>query len=113
MRKKVRKNGVKNFINLAWRNARGPQRLSFQKNPSEENREESRLKGENKVECKKWSAKGTYRKASADREPTQDVNTLGGQRPRADSGRKRAFRRARVFLFVGLRGCGFACLGRL
>ena len=35
--------------------------------------EESRLKGENKVECKKWSAKGTYKKASADREPTQDV----------------------------------------
>ena len=46
--------------------------------------EESRLKGEYKVECKKWSAKGTYRKASADREPTTDVNTLGGQRPRAD-----------------------------
>ena len=43
-----------------------------------------RLKGENKVECKKWSAKGTYRKASADREPTTHPNTLGGQRPRAD-----------------------------
>ena len=50
--------GAKEFcFSLAWRNARGPQRLSFQKNPSEENREESRLKGENKVECKKWSAK--------------------------------------------------------
>ena len=59
--------------------------------------EESRLKGEYRVECKKWSAKGTYRKASAEREPTQDLNTLGGQRPRADSGRKRAFRRAKVF----------------
>ena len=81
MRKKGRKNGV---INLARRNVRNPQRLSFQKNPSEENREESRLKGENKVECKKWSAKGTYRKASADREPTTHLNTLGGQRPRAD-----------------------------
>ena len=46
--------------------------------------EESRLKGEYKVECKKWSAKGTYRKASADREPTTHLNTLGGQRPRAD-----------------------------
>ena len=42
------------------------------------------MKGEYKVECKKWSAKGTYRKASADREPTTHVNTLGGQRPRAD-----------------------------
>ena len=56
------------------------------------------MKGAKKVsaqdECKKWSAKGTYRKASADREPTQDVNTLGGPRPRADSKRKRAFRRA-------------------
>ena len=74
--------------------------------------EESRSKGEYKVECKKWSAKGKCRKASADREPTQELNTLGGQRPRADSGRKRAFRRARVFLFVGLGGCGFGCLGR-
>ena len=27
-------------------------------------------------------------------------------------GRKRAFRRARFFLFVGLGGCGFGCLGR-
>ena len=66
---------------LARQNARNPQRLSFQKNPSEENREESRMKGE-------------YRKASADREPTQDLNTLGGQRPRAD--RLRAFRLAGV-----------------
>ena len=81
MRKKRRKKGDEPRIR---RNARRSQRLSFQKNPSEENREESRLKGENKVECKKWSAKGTYRKASADREPTQDLNTLGGQRPRAD-----------------------------
>ena len=72
--------------------------------------EESRLKGEYRVECKKWGAKGTYRKASADREPTTHANTLGGQRPRADSGRKRAFRRARVFLFVGLWVCGFVGL---
>ena len=57
--------------------------------------EESRMKGEYKVECKKWSAKGTYRKASADREPTTHANTLGGQRPRADSKRERAFRQAR------------------
>jgi len=49
----------------------------FKRFPSEENREESQLKGANKVECKKWSAKGTYRKASADREPTTHVNTLG------------------------------------
>ena len=72
--------------------------------------EESRLKGENKVECKKWTAKGTYRKASADREPTTHVNTLGGQRPRADSWRERAFRRARCFVFVGLWVCGFVGL---
>ena len=87
---------------LARQNARNPQRLSFQKNPSEENREESRLKGENKVECKKWSAKGKCRKASADREPTTHSNTLGGQRPRAD--RLRAFRLAKVSRqsFVGL-----------
>ena len=88
MRKKGRKKGVQESIaaekTRARRNARNPQRLSFQKNPSEENREESRLKGENKVECKKWSAKGIYRKASADREPTTHANTLGGQRPRAD-----------------------------
>ena len=63
--------------NLGWRNARNPQRLSFQKTPLEENREESQLKLANKVECEKWNAKGTYRKASADREPTQDLNTLG------------------------------------
>ena len=81
----AKKNLEKSLIASARRNARGPQKLSFQKNPSEENREESRLKGENKVECKKWSAKGTYRKASAEREPTQDLNTLGGQRPRGDS----------------------------
>ena len=73
--------------------------------------EESRLKGEYKVECKKWSAKGTYRKASADREPTTHVNTLGGQRPRADSKRERAFRQARFFVSVGLWVCGFVCLG--
>ena len=45
------------------------------------------MRGEYKVECKKWSAKGKCRKASAegkcrkasaDREPTQDPNTLGG-----------------------------------
>ena len=56
----------------------------FKRYPSEKNREESQQKGGNKVECKKWSAKGTYRKASADREPTTYVNTLVGQRPRAD-----------------------------
>ena len=88
MRKKGRKKEVKESIifrqTRARRNARNPQRLSFQKNPSEENREESQQKGGNKVECKKWSAKGTYRKTSAEREPTQDLNTLGGQRPRAD-----------------------------
>ena len=61
-----------------------PKGYHFKRFPSEENKEESQLKGGNKVECKKWSAKGTYRKASADREPTQDLNTLGGQRPRAD-----------------------------
>ena len=77
MRKTKRKKGGDPGKNLGRRNARNPQRLSFQKNPSEENREESRLKGENKVECEKWSAKGTYRKASAEREPTQDLNTLG------------------------------------
>ena len=79
------KKGVKSLIASARRNARQPRGLSFQKNPSEENKEESQLKGEKKkVECKKWSAKGTYRKASADREPTTHLNTLGGQRPRAD-----------------------------
>ena len=45
------------------------------------------MKGECRVECKKWSAmgkcrkasaEGKCRKASADREPTTDVNTLGG-----------------------------------
>ena len=45
------------------------------------------MKGECRVECKKWSAKGKCRKASAegecrkasaDREPTTDANTLGG-----------------------------------
>ena len=56
--------------------------------------EESRMRGEYKVECKKWSAKGKCRKASADREPTTHANTLGGQRPRAD--RLRAFPLARV-----------------
>ena len=43
------------------------------------------------------------RKASADKEPTTHANTLGGQRPRADSERKRAFRRAR-FSVHGLWG---------
>ena len=52
--------------------------------PSEENREECQLKGANKVECKKWSAKGTYRKASAERHSTQDLNTLVCLRPRVD-----------------------------
>ena len=49
--------------------------------------EESRMKGEYRVECKKWSAKGKCRKASAegkcrkasaDKEPTTHPNTLGG-----------------------------------
>jgi len=88
----------------------GPKGYHFERFPSEENREESQLKGENKVECKKWSAKGTYRKASADREPTTHLNTLGGQRPRADSKRERAFRRARFFVAVGLWVCGYGCL---
>ena len=44
---------------------------------SVQTKEESQLKDENKVECKKWNAKGTYRKASSDREPTTHVNTLG------------------------------------
>ena len=77
MRKKGRKKRGDPGKNLGRRNARNPQRLSFQKTPSEENREESQLKLANKVECKKWSAKGTYRKASADREPTTHLNTLG------------------------------------
>ena len=81
----------------------GPKGYNFKRFPSEENREESQLKSENKVECKKWSAKGTYRKASADREPTTHVNTLVGQRPRADSKRERTFRWAR-FLYLSV--CG-------
>ena len=85
----------------------GPKGYHFKRFPSEENREESQLKGANKVECKKWSAKGTYRKASADRETTTLVNTLVGQRPRADSKRERAFRRAR-FLYLSV--CGFVGL---
>ena len=45
------------------------------------------MKGECRVECKKWSAKGKCRKASAkgkcrkasaDREPTTHANALGG-----------------------------------
>ena len=105
------KSGEKNAANSGSGGMRaGPKGYHFKRFPSEKNKEESRLKGENKVECKKWNAKGTYRKASAEREPTQDLNTLGGQRPRADSGRKRAFRRARVFLFVGLWVCGFVGL---
>ena len=65
-----------------------PKPNHFKRHPSEwsakKTNEESRLKGEYKVECKRWSAKGKCRKASADREPTTDANTLGGQRPRAD-----------------------------
>ena len=73
-------------------------------------RSEVRRKYTKKVEwgvSAEWSAKsevqresaerqvqGKCRKASADREPTTDANTLGGQRPRAD--RLRAFRLARV-----------------
>ena len=45
--------GILNFINLARRNPRQPRGLSFQKIPSEENREESQQKGANKVECKR------------------------------------------------------------
>ena len=80
--------------------------------------EESRLKGEYKVECKKWSAKGKCRKASADREPTTDPNTLGGQRPRADIPMGyRLFRRPQilflcviVFVCLGLCDCGVVSL---
>ena len=86
--KKARK---KMFRNLSFSSKPAPGAMRsgaggyhFKRFPSEENKEESQLKGENKVECKKWSAKGTYRKASADREPTTHLNTLGGQRPRAD-----------------------------
>ena len=111
MRKKDEKKGAIPEKTWAGGSRVGPKGYHFKRFPSEENREESQQKGANKVECKKWSAKGTYRKASADREPTQDLSTLGGQRPRADSWRERAFRRARVFLFVGLWVCGFVCLG--
>ena len=55
----------------------GSKGYHFKRFPSEENREESQLKGANKVECKKWRTKGTNRKACADREPTTDVNMLG------------------------------------
>ena len=72
----------------------GPKPNHFKRILRKKTHEESRMRGEYKVECKKWSAKGKCRKASADREPTQDSNTLGGQRPRAD--RLRAFRLARV-----------------
>ena len=88
MQKKIRKKGVQESIaaekTRARRNARNPQSYHFKRILRKKTNEESRLKGENKVECKKWSAKGSYRKASAEREPTQDLNTLGGQRPRAD-----------------------------
>jgi hypothetical protein len=80
----------------------GPKGYHFKRILRKKTNEESRLKGEYKVECKKWSAKGTYRKANADREPTTHPNTLGGQRPRADSWRERAFRRARFFVSVGV-----------
>ena len=95
MREKRRQNGCPGHImqpvgerspDSSWPGGMraSPGGYHFKRFPSEENREESQQKGANKVECKKWSAKGTYRKASADREPTQDLNTLGGQRPRAD-----------------------------
>ena len=79
----------------------------FKRFPSEENREESQLKGANKVECKKWSAKGTYRKASAERHSKTHLNTLVGLRPRADSKRKRAFRRALGKIYR--RAASFCC----
>ena len=37
-----------------------------------------KCKGKDKGKCRKASAEGKCKKASADREPTQDVNTLGG-----------------------------------
>ena len=101
-----------NLSSRARRNARGPQTQSFQKNPSEENTRRNPTEGENKVECKKWSAKGTYRKASADREPTTHPNTLGGQRPRADTQGASAHSAGPGFFclsvcgVVGLWGCG-------
>ena len=55
----------------------GPKGYHFKRILRKKTNEESRMKGEYKVECKTWSAKGTYRKASADREPTTYLNTLG------------------------------------
>ena len=37
-----------------------------------------------KVECKKWSAKGTFGRVHSERQPETDLNTLVCQRPRAD-----------------------------
>ena len=41
-------------------------------------------KSEVQRESAERQVQGECRKASADREPTTDLNTLGGQRPRAD-----------------------------
>ena len=57
------------------------------------------------MECKKWNAKDTYRKASAEREPTTHLNTLGGQRPRADSTAYAHSAGPWLWLPVVLRGC--------
>ena len=81
-----------------------PNSYHFKRILRKKTNEESRMKGEYKVECKKWSAKGTYRKASADREPTTHANTLGGQRPRADSNAYAYSARPRLWLPVVLRG---------
>ena len=103
--KGTKKKGLKLYkpgINLAWRNARRPQTQSFQKTSFGVKCEENKRRKPTKGWVQKWSAKKCTkgmskkasadrckkckcRKASADREPTTDPNTLGGQRPRADS----------------------------
>ena len=117
MRKKRRKKKVENFRTWHGEMRVVPKPNHFKRHPSEwsakKTNEESWLKGEYRVKCKKWSAKGKWkkasagkcRKASADREPTTHPNTLGGQRPRAD--RLRAFRQA-MFLYLSV--CGFVGL---
>ena len=71
------------------------------------------------MECEKWIANGKCRKASADREPTLHLNTLGGQRPRADLWATASSADLRfcfyvllclcvwVYAIVGLWGCEF------
>ena len=71
------------------------------------------MRGEYKVECKKWSAKGKCRKASADREPTTHANTLGGQRPRADSTAYAHSAGSRLWFAVVLRGRAVRCQTKL